>query len=650
MFLEYILGGVIVILILIIAYQFWAGNSRQAGDSTDTIYYTLLMGYDSPLLLLSPVSGSKFSIVLSNQAAEKLLGTKSACLDFDDIFFFSYSNVKISDYISGIAPGSKEIINVRLKKSAGEQRFELIIQRLPVAGGIFVAINDKQDEEDLLLKLKESQYAFEMASETGSVGFFEYDVLKKVLTGSRQFFVNLGIGSYSDEISLNRLKELVSFVNYDEIRTKLEPVVAGEKNSCSVEMQLEQEHGTNSWLRLDVRVRSRDEQSQVSRLVGVVIDIEPQKRMSLKLEEFSRNFELIMHNSPDDIYAKDADYNFMWYSDSIAEEYGLTNHGDLIGKDDFYLHSEPLAQEFRSLEKVVIEDGRSIVNYEQSHYLADGSTKWVLATKVPLLNKDAVIVGLLGINKDITSYKKVLNALNESQRIQSLTTLTMGIAHEFNNAVNGIVGFSGILEKSANLTSSEKEYVAYILESAYYCEKTIRHMIDFVRHDQQHETIVDVHNLLEEIVNYLGLSVFGRVRLDLSLEASEYRVMGVSAQLESMFINLLVNAKEAVRESGNIRIETVNIPVAPNSGDMLNLQDVSTSELLQIKIIDDGVGISSLHKDKIFEPFFTTKKAGESMGVGLPAVLRIITEHHGLIVVDSELGQGSCFTLTLPAL
>ncbi len=650
MFLEYTLGGIIVILLLFIVYQRWSGAKKFIQDGQDKIYYTLFMGFDSPLLLLSWVSGTKFRVVLYNHAAERLIGSKPAFFDFDEFFFFTYTNVKITDFISDIAPGSNEVINVRLKKSERVQRFELIIQKLPAGGGIFIALNDKQDEEDLLVKLRESQYAFEMASETGNVGFFEYDMDSKILTGSKQFFVNMGIGSLSDEIAFDELKKLVKFGNYDEIRRKVEPVLNGDTDTCSVEMQVKQEHGNNLWLRLDVKVRSQDEKQRVKKFVGVVINIEPQKKMSLKLEEYSRNFELIMHNSPDDIYAKDSEYNFMWYSDSIADEYGLKNHDDLIGKDDFYLHSEPLALEFRSLEKLVIEDGRSIVNYEQSHYLADGSTKWVLSTKVPLVAKDDTVVGLLGINKDITSFKKALNALNESQRIQSLTTLTLGIAHEFNNAINGIIGFSGILEKSDNLTGSEKEYVAYVLESAYYCEKIVKHMIDFVRRDQQHDTLIDIHNLLEEIVNYLGLSVFGRIRLDLSLNAGSFRVMGDVSQLESMFINLLVNAKEAVRESGNICIETKNISIQEVGKDNIDLHDLNVSELLQIKIIDDGVGISSLHKDKIFEPFFTTKKNGESMGVGLPAVLRIITEHHGIITVDSEFGQGTCFTVTLPAL
>lgn len=597
---------------------------------------------------VDPASSDYFIVI--NHASVDFFQERMNVLNFDDIFEFSDSTVSISSLIQGMQPMESKSFNVRLKSdSDSKYKFELVTQILASGTEAFSVINNRSEEEALLASLQASQYDLEMATEAGKVGVFEFDVATMVMTGNNQCFINLGLEYIEAGISSNDIFKIVEFEDPKYAKNIFRKLISGKVKACTLEFKVRSESGRTEWMSLNAKAKNWGSDGVAKRIVGVLVNIDQIKKLNLELEEFSRNFELLMNVSPDNIYAKDTNYRFLWSSLSHTIEHGFHDRNEIVGKNDYDLHNKEDADKFIEVEREVIENGRSIVGYEQTYLLTNGERKWVLATKVPINDSSGNVVGLLGINTDITKYKNVIKTLNNTQRIQAIGKLAGGIAHEFNNALNGIMGFAHLLQGSKCLKDKEQEYVDYILKGTDRCEELTRHFLAFARKGKYVETIVDIHELIIKTIEIIKLSMSSNIEIECNLKAVNYHVTADLNQLENVIINLVANAEYAVNGQGHILIETSNILSSELNGDLKNF-DIELPQSIEIKIIDDGEGISPENLDKIFDPFFTTKKVGEGAGLGLSAVYGIVVNHKGTIGIESDLGVGTCFTIILPVI
>ncbi len=597
---------------------------------------------------VDPLSNDYFIVI--NYASVDLFHDNLNFYNFDDIFEFSDSTASISSLIQSMQPMESKSFNVRLKSDTEwKYKYELLTQVMASGTEAFSTINNRSEEEALLASLQASQYDLEMATEAGKVGIFEFDVTTMVMTGNNQCFINLGLEYIEAGISSKDIFKIVEFEDPEATKNMFRKLINGKIKTCTLEFKVMTESGSAEWMSLNAKAKNLDRNGIAKKIVGVLVNIDQIKKLNLELEEFSRNFELLMSVSPDTIYAKDTNYRFLWSSLSHAKEYGFQDRNDIVGKNDYDIHDKTDADKFIEVEREVIEDGKTIVGYEQTYLLANGERKWVLATKVPINGSNGDVIGLLGINTDITKYKNVLKTLNNTQRIQAIGKLAGGIAHEFNNALNGIMGFAHLLQISKCLNEKEQEYVDYILTGTDRCEELTRHLLAFARKGKYVETIVDIHELIKKTIEIITLSMSGNIEIKCNLKAVNYHVTADLNQIENVIINLVANAEYAVKGEGHILIETSNVVSTDINSDLKDM-DINLPQSIEIKIIDDGEGISPDNLDKIFDPFFTTKKVGEGAGLGLSAVYGIVVNHKGTIGIESDLGVGTCFTIILPVI
>ena len=222
----------------------------------------------------------------------------------------------------------------------------------------------------------------------------------------------------------------------------------------------------------------------------------------------------------------------------------------------------------------------------------------------------------------------------ESERLALIGQLSANIAHELNNPLQGIITYSHLLLESDAREEPTKAYVEKIVSQANRSRDIIRGLLDFSRQKTPDKTLCIVNNLLNECISLVeNQALFLNIDIERDYQEDLPRVVIDPSQMERVFINIIINAAEAMDGEGKLTIKTRYLP---------------EKEVVQISFSDSGAGIKEEDLDKIFDPFFTTKEVGHGTGLGLAISYGIVRRHKGTILVESKVGKGTTFTIELP--
>jgi two-component system NtrC family sensor kinase len=222
----------------------------------------------------------------------------------------------------------------------------------------------------------------------------------------------------------------------------------------------------------------------------------------------------------------------------------------------------------------------------------------------------------------------------ESERLALIGQLSANIAHELNNPLQGIVTYSHLLLEDLPRDDPARDSLEKIVIQADRSRDIIRGLLDFSRQRKPDKTLCDVTNVLKDCVSLLEKqALFHNVQITTNLDERLPLTVIDPSQVERVFINMIVNAADAMDGNGKLNLATRFDPV---------------DNCIEVEITDTGHGIPKENLDKIFDPFFTTKDTGHGVGLGLAISFGIIKEHKGTISVESEVGKGTTFIVRLP--
>jgi PAS domain S-box-containing protein len=242
------------------------------------------------------------------------------------------------------------------------------------------------------------------------------------------------------------------------------------------------------------------------------------------------------------------------------------------------------------------------------------------------------IQGVSALIEDITEREKLHHQLAEYEKLSSLSQLALGAAHEINNPLLGISSYLEILRDDAPDEGAKQE-IGLVLENVYRISETIRGLLNFARPSPPQFTRVNINELIEETLSFLGHQpIFRNIKIRRVLPSALPAVTADLNQVRQVLTNLFINAAQAMPQRGELTAET---------------SKVKFQETVRIDITDTGVGIPPENLTKIFDPFFTTKKS-QGTGLGLSISLSYVKSHSGDILVESRLGQGTRFSILLP--
>lgn len=314
-----------------------------------------------------------------------------------------------------------------------------------------------------------------------------------------------------------------------------------------------------------------------------------------------------------------------------------------IGKSPRFLQgAKTQRSELDRIRQALIS--RQSVRAQLTNYHKNGDEVEIELNIVPIGVDSGRITHLVSIQRDITNERVLQKQLQLAQRMEAIGQLTGGIAHDFNNMLTVITGNNDLLQEALEKQPQLLSFSKLIGNAAERGAGLTRNLLTFARRQPLSPAQVDINQLIQQLQELLRSSLGAKSPLKLNLSTNLWPVMIDAVQLESSLLNLTINARDAMPESGELTISTANIKAQPLDED----KELRGTDWVEVSVQDTGSGIPKEMIDKIFEPFFTTKAAGKGSGLGLSMVFGFIKQSGGHIRVISEPGEGTIFKLLLP--
>ncbi len=259
---------------------------------------------------------------------------------------------------------------------------------------------------------------------------------------------------------------------------------------------------------------------------------------------------------------------------------------------------------------------------------------------------DSIPTGWVMVVRDVSQERRQWEHFHAQERLATVGQLAAGIAHDFNNIMAVITLYSGTLAKNPDHPKRAR-YLTTMIEQAQHASRLINQILDFSRRSVMERSRFDLLSFVKEVVRLLQRTLPENVTVKLNAGAAEYPVDADPTRLQQVLMNLAINARDAMPGGGALHITLSRLNLSP--GQPPPLPDMAPGDWIILAVSDTGTGISSDALPHIFEPFFTTKQPGKGTGLGLAQVYGIIKQHGGEIGVASQVGQGTTFTIYLPA-
>lgn len=332
----------------------------------------------------------------------------------------------------------------------------------------------------------------------------------------------------------------------------------------------------------------------------------------------------------------------------VNEKFCQISHYDrteLLGQTHHIINSGHHPPEFFDHLWATITQGQ-VWHGEICNRTKHGDQFWVDATLVPLLDEQGTPLQYIAISIDITEKKLLEKQFLRVQRMESLGTLAGGIAHDLNNVLSPIMMAVQLLKQQEQDTETQ-QWLEIMEGSAQRGADLIKQVLAFARGTEGDRTALQLSDILYEIKRILDETFPKNITLHVDIAGDLWPVLGDTTQLHQVFMNLCINARDAMPQGGTLAITARNLHIS--NTDAQRQPELQAGHYVETTVSDTGMGIAPSILDRIFEPFFTTKEFGKGTGMGLSTVMGIIKSHEGLITVSSQPQEGSQFRVYLPA-
>ncbi len=312
------------------------------------------------------------------------------------------------------------------------------------------------------------------------------------------------------------------------------------------------------------------------------------------------------------------------------------------------IHPDDRARTVASIRDALADGEHWSGEYRFRH--ADGRYLHLLERAVIVRDEEGKAFRFVGSLMDITARKQLQDQLVRSQKMEAFGQLAGGVAHDFNNFLTTILGYSDLLLDEIGLKGANAKHVGEIRSAAKRASALTSQLLAFSRKQALELRVVEVNTVImhleRSLLRLLGEDISVECHLHRSNDPAHIRVD--AAQLTQIILNLAVNARDAMPNGGRLTLGTATVRIDENSQPGNCADPLAAGEYALISITDDGVGMSEEVKAHLFEPFFTTKDAGRGSGLGLATSYGIVRQSGGHICVQSHLGRGTMVSIYLP--
>ncbi|HXH68023.1 MAG TPA: ATP-binding protein [Candidatus Limnocylindrales bacterium] len=371
------------------------------------------------------------------------------------------------------------------------------------------------------------------------------------------------------------------------------------------------------------------------------------ERQQLKSESALREREALLRSvfegTGDAIFVKDADGRYLMVNKQIANFFGKPIEA-IAGKTAFELTDLETAKELTKSDRTILETGESVtVDFQIP---GEAGARHFLMTRAPYRDTNAKVIGVIGISRDITKYRGIEERLRQSQKMEAIGTLAGGVAHDFNNILMVISGYSSVLAESLGTNPKLLSHVEQIRKAGERAASLTRQLLAFSRKQTIQPAPVKLSDVVTGMETLLHRLIGENIAVSTNLAADLGTVMADAGQMEQVILNLSVNARDAMPDGGKLAIQVRNTRVL--HGVTQGKTEMKPGDYVELTVSDTGTGMAAAVQAHIFEPFFTTKPVGKGTGLGLSTVYGIVQQAGGYVTFDSAPGAGTTFRVLLP--
>ncbi|MEK6572171.1 MAG: PAS domain S-box protein, partial [Bacteroidota bacterium] len=309
--------------------------------------------------------------------------------------------------------------------------------------------------------------------------------------------------------------------------------------------------------------------------IAVQEDITESKRIEAALAHERTLLRTLIDNLPDYIYVKDTESRFILNNVAITHLLGASTPTEIVGRRDSDFFPRKLASQYYTDEQGIIRSGQPLINREETLIDAAGNRRWVLTTKVPLRDGDGKIVGIVGMNRDITERKQLEQQLLQAQKMESVGTLAGGIAHDFNNILGIILGHTTLLKEAIADSAKTSKSLMAIKKAVQRGVSLVEQLLTFARKADVQFQSVRLNDVIEDLVRLVEETFPKSIKFALQFDEQIPSIVGDPNQIHQALLNLLINARDAML-----------VPLAPGStiGSNGGILSIKTETLVNSKM------------------------------------------------------------------
>src|SRR5580700_1631660 len=382
-----------------------------------------------------------------------------------------------------------------------------------------------------------------------------------------------------------------------------------------------------------------DAGGKIVRYQGTLVDVSERREMERALRRQEEFHRYLLESFPDLILVIDLNGRYSFVSSRIHDLRGYKPE-DLLGKK--VEEEQDYSPELFALYRDLITGRKMFGSCDYRARHRDGSWRTMRASASPLFDAENKLSGVIVSVRDITVEKKLEQQIIQSERLAAMGQMIGGFAHELNNPLTSILGMSELLQEGEAPESVRKQMVV-LQQQARRAAEIVQNLMYFSRPPAPGKTPIDLGELVQRTLHLHAYSLRkSNITVDFLPEATIPAVVADPNQLMQVFLNLLLNAEQAIRESREKG--TIRVRLGRGSAG----SDAAIPDTVWIVFQDDGPGIAPENLAHIFDPFFTTKRPGRGTGLGLSICKTVLREHGGNIEAASAPGGGAIFTITLP--
>ena len=379
-----------------------------------------------------------------------------------------------------------------------------------------------------------------------------------------------------------------------------------------------------------------------------------QARKALQQNENFLN--IIIEHMPNVLFVKEADELRFVRLNRAGEELLGCSREELIGKNDYDFFTREEADFYTGKDKEVLKNGKMLDIPSETVHTKYKGTRIMHTRKIPIFNNRNVPEYLLGISEDITEQiyaekerQKLDEHMQQVQKMEAIGTLAGGIAHEFNNLLGVIRGFTELAQWEAPEGSTIHNDLEKVLIAANRATDLVAQILAFSRHTKSEWITLHLQPIVRETVKFLRPSLPATIHIQQEIHPQCNPISADPAQIHQVIMNLCTNAFHAMKKKdGTLTIGLEETEL--KAGDLINEVSPIPGHYAKLTVSDTGSGIDPSIRKRIFEPFFTTKEVGKGTGMGLAMVHGIVKNHGGMIQLESEIGRGTSFQLFFPTI